>query len=167
MAYGEQQQYPDKFPCTGANPAKCDPLNDKSGSIINLLLPTNGGTEQVISKGGWTKLSAKFPIPQGAYIRNAMIRIKGGWKTYKLYEGGIFVDHVAGVNWFFRTLFVKENPGNSRDFNGLKEKLNHLQSFNLAVLLFQFFLCRFCCVELFFLFSDNCVRRVGYEFFVP
>lgn len=70
----------------------------ESGGIINLLLPTSGGTEQVISKSGWTKLSAKFSIPQGAYIRNAVIRIKGDWKTYKLYEGGIFVDHVAGVN---------------------------------------------------------------------
>lgn len=167
LAHGEQHQYPDKFPCTAANPAKCDPLNDKNGSLlisivalqpalpmlafpadsnywhielispklstlfqnksefeayvgdmfsideghiraelllyvenggtINLLLPTSGGTEQVLSKTGWTKLSAKFSIPSGAYIRNAVIRIKGDWKTYKLYEGGIFVDHVAAV----------------------------------------------------------------------
>jgi hypothetical protein len=168
VAHGEQHQYPDKFPCTAANPTKCDPLNDKNGSLllsiaalqpalptfnfpadsnywhielisptlsklfqnksefeayvgdmfgieeghiraelllyveesgtINLLLPIGGGTEQIISKNSWTKLSAKFLIPQGAYIRNAVIRIKGDWKTYKLYEGGIFVDHVAGVN---------------------------------------------------------------------
>jgi hypothetical protein len=168
VAHAEQYQYPDKFPCTNANPLKYDPLNDKNGSLllsiadlqvalptfnfpansnywhielisptlstlfqnksefeayvgdmfgideghitaelllyiedhgtINLLLPVGGGTEQIIAKNAWTKLSAKFLVPQGAYIRNAVIRIKGDWKIYKLYEGGLFVDHVAGVN---------------------------------------------------------------------
>lgn len=167
IGHGEQHQYPDKFPCTAANPSKCDPLNDKKGSLllsiadlqpslpmvnfpsnsnywqaelispalsklfqnksefeayigdmfsiepghvravmlmnidvggsIQQITPVGGAVEQVVSKDAWTKLSAKFAVPAGGYIKNIIIRIRGDWKTYKLYEGGIFVDHVAAV----------------------------------------------------------------------
>lgn len=167
VGHGEQHQYPNKFPCTAADPSKCDPLNDKKGSLslaiaelqpslpqfnfpsnsnywqvelispslsklfqnksefeasigdmfgvdpghvrATLLLnvevggstkqisPVGGGAEQVVSKNSWTKVSEKFSVPPGGYIRNIVVRIRGDWQTYKMYNGGIFVDHVAAI----------------------------------------------------------------------
>lgn len=72
-------------------------LNVDIGGSTKQVMPIGGVTEQVVSKDAWTKLSAKFTVPAGGSIRNIVIRIRGDWKTYKLYEGGIFVDHIAAV----------------------------------------------------------------------
>ena len=73
-------------------------LNIDAGGSVTELPPVGGIVEQVVSKTSWTKLSAKFAVPSGANIRNIVIRVRGDWQTYKLYEGGIFVDHVAAIN---------------------------------------------------------------------
>lgn len=69
---------------------------DVSGGVKQLA-PVGGVTEKIVSKDNWTKLSAKFTVPSGGYIRNIVIRIRGDWKTYKLYEGGIYVDHAGAI----------------------------------------------------------------------
>jgi hypothetical protein len=51
----------------------------------------------VVSKDQWTKVSAKFSVPANASVRNIVVRIRGDWQSYKLYEGAIFVDHVGAV----------------------------------------------------------------------
>jgi hypothetical protein len=73
-------------------------LNIDAGGSVTELPPVGGIVEQVVSKTSWTTLSAKFAVPSGASVRNIVIRVRGDWKTYKLYEGAIFVDHVAAIN---------------------------------------------------------------------
>jgi hypothetical protein len=67
------------------------------GGTLQQLLPVGGVTEQVVSKDQWTKVSAKFSVPANASVRNIVVRIRGDWQSYKLYEGAIFVDHVGAV----------------------------------------------------------------------
>ena len=73
-------------------------LNVEKDGAITSLTPTSGAAEQVVSKSDWTKLSAKFTIPSGGYIQNIVVRFKGDWNTYELYEGTLYVDHVAATN---------------------------------------------------------------------
>ena len=51
-------------------------LNVEVSGIMKLLMPVGGATEKVVSKDSWTKLSAKFTVPTGGYIRNIVIRIR-------------------------------------------------------------------------------------------
>jgi hypothetical protein len=67
------------------------------GGTMQKIIPIGGIKQQLVSKDMWTKLSAKFTIPANGYIKNIMIQIKGDWQNYRLYEGGIFLDHVAAV----------------------------------------------------------------------
>ncbi|HLC41780.1 MAG TPA: hypothetical protein VJO34_09150 [Methylomirabilota bacterium] len=73
-------------------------LNIEVGGSVTEISPVGGIVEQVVSKTSWTKLSAKFAVPSGASVRNIVVRVRGDWKTYKIYEGAIFVDHVAATN---------------------------------------------------------------------
>ncbi len=72
-------------------------LNITTGGVSSIIPPTGGMVYQTVSKDSWTKIFGNFTIPSGGYIQNIIIRIRGDWKSYKVYEGAIFVDHVSAV----------------------------------------------------------------------
>lgn len=72
-------------------------LRVQVGNTIQEIVPNTPTKFVVVSKTQWTALSFPFTLPSGSSVRNVGIRLRGDWKSYKLYDGAIFIDNVDAI----------------------------------------------------------------------
>jgi hypothetical protein len=97
----------DGYSVTGEHLAASLHVDAELNGLKKEYAAVSGATPTAPTKIGhnsWTKITGDFVLPQGAKVRNVVIRVRGDWADsnlgegkFPLFEGAIAVDHVAAA----------------------------------------------------------------------